>query len=80
MGTGGHTRASLLSAASRALGGTETSGAPDPSEDSTSRNAWPESQKSIDGVQSPHGYGAVRTPYAPQVAARTSPGVVPARN
>ena len=74
-GNGGHTQASMLSAASRAL----TGGGP-PTPESAPHNAWPTSQKHIDGVQKPHGYGSVRMPYAPQVAARTSPGVVPARS
>ena len=76
MDPGSMTHAALMSAASRALAGGTIPGL-DPAEDEQGRNAWPETQQHIDGVQSPHGYGSVRMPYAPQVAARTSPGTVP---
>ena len=70
----GMTNAALMSAANRALGLP-----PDAGLDASQRNPFPESQASKDAANKPHGYGEVRMPFAPQVAARTSPGVVPMR-
>jgi hypothetical protein len=76
----------MLSAASRALGGVPESDVPAPVEpqqglggagltqQSTNRNPTPPSAPMN---VAPHGYADVAMPYAPQVAARTSPGTVP---
>jgi len=65
------THAALMSAASRALSGGQLAEQMQEGE----RNAFPD--KSAGVTTPPHGYADVRMPYAPQVAARTSPGVVP---